>query len=244
MGCVGEFVAEFTHLPKGKDAEQMLARLSLLVLIVGIAGELLGTVRTSQLSGRLIAGIEERAGNAEQKAGEANERAAGLTKKAEDERVARVQIEEGLAGRKLSPKDTKTLIDRLTRFRGEQPVIPAYAVGDAEAAAFTWDIARALYAAKWAIFSPSSVVRLARAGVPFESGVANLTTGVEISSTDSGRIAAKALFKVLSDCGFDAHLTPTLEPARDGKRIDVFVTTRPRGPQGEAKLRQHPLSAE
>src|ERR1019366_781658 len=40
---------------------------------LGIAGELLGAVRTSQLSGQLIANIEERAGKAERRAAEADE---------------------------------------------------------------------------------------------------------------------------------------------------------------------------
>ena len=60
LGCVGEFVAEFTSLPKTDESRHRLARLSLIVLIFGIAGELLGTVRTSQLSGQIIANIEER----------------------------------------------------------------------------------------------------------------------------------------------------------------------------------------
>jgi hypothetical protein len=92
IGCVGEFIAEFTHLLKSVEVEKKLARLSLIVLILGIAGELLSAVRTSQLSGQIIANIEERAADAEQKAGEANKEAARLTRVAEDERVARVQI--------------------------------------------------------------------------------------------------------------------------------------------------------
>jgi len=45
LGCVGEFVASFTSLPKSEEAEKKLARLSLIILILGIAGELLAQVR-------------------------------------------------------------------------------------------------------------------------------------------------------------------------------------------------------
>jgi hypothetical protein len=44
IGCVGEFIAEFTPLPKAEESKHKLARLSLIVLIFGIAGELLSTV--------------------------------------------------------------------------------------------------------------------------------------------------------------------------------------------------------
>src|SRR5437016_3056334 len=78
IGCTGEFIAEFTSRPRGDRAKHKLARLSLMVLILGIGGELLSAVRTSQLSGQIIANIEERAADADQKAGEANEHAKRL----------------------------------------------------------------------------------------------------------------------------------------------------------------------
>ena len=103
LGCIGEFVAEFTSFPKSKSPKHKLARLSLIVLIFGIAGELLSAVRTSNLTGQLIANIEERAANAEYKGGEANDRAS------QNEREAtqlRVDLENSKA-------DTKTAQTRL-----------------------------------------------------------------------------------------------------------------------------------
>jgi hypothetical protein len=82
IGCVGEFIAEFSSLTKTEESQHKLARLSLIVLILGIAGELLSTVRTSQLSGQLIANIEERTATAEQKAGDANDRASANEREA------------------------------------------------------------------------------------------------------------------------------------------------------------------
>jgi hypothetical protein len=64
-----------------------------------------------------------------------------------------------------------------------------------------------------------------------------LETGIAISSTESSRTAAKALVQALIDLGFDSHLSPRVEPPRNGDRIDVFVLPRPKGPQGEAKLK-------
>jgi len=112
LGCIEEFVAEFTAISKDENRKHKLSRLSLIILIFGIAGELLSAVRTSNLSGELIANIEERAAKAEQKAGEANDRAAAnekeaaqLRKYAEDERLRRTELEATLAWRRLTPKD-------------------------------------------------------------------------------------------------------------------------------------------
>ncbi|MGA2965997.1 MAG: hypothetical protein ABSD64_07280 [Terriglobales bacterium] len=236
VGCVGEFVAEFTPLPKTKEAENKLARLSLIVLILGIAGELLSTVRTSQLSGQLIANIEERAGKAEQRVVEANIRVSENEKEAAQLRQETALIEESLSGRKLTPKDSKTLIDRLTKFRNEQPVILGYNAGDTEARAFTWDMASALHDAKWNLNAPSSIMNIEVAGNPYKGHV-TFDTGVAVSYTENRRVAAKALVKALNDCGFNSRLSPSSEPEINGHRIDVFVETRPRGPQGEAKLK-------
>jgi hypothetical protein len=125
IGCVGEFVAEFTSLPKSKELENKLARLSLIVLILGIARELLGAVRTSQLSGRLIANIEERAGKAVQRAGEADERAsldekeaAQLRELAEKEHLARIKLEKYAAWRTILDKQEALIVDRIAPLKG------------------------------------------------------------------------------------------------------------------------------
>src|SRR5258708_2848438 len=125
LGCVGEFVAEFTSLPKSKEAVNKVARLSLIVLILGIAGELLSAVRTSQLSGGLVANIEERAGNAEQRAGEANKRAsenekeaAQLRELAEKEHLARIKLEKYAVWRTISDKQENIIVKHLASIKG------------------------------------------------------------------------------------------------------------------------------
>jgi homoserine dehydrogenase len=67
LGCVGEFVAEFTKI-RDEKWRHKLAKLSTIVVIIGIAGELTATVRTSELSGQIIANVEENAAGANERA--------------------------------------------------------------------------------------------------------------------------------------------------------------------------------
>jgi hypothetical protein len=68
LGCVGEFFAEFTRFPASEGRKHKLRRLSLILVIAGIAGELCATVRTSELSGQIIAYVEENASDAKKSA--------------------------------------------------------------------------------------------------------------------------------------------------------------------------------
>jgi hypothetical protein len=242
LGCVGEFVAEFTSVPKSKEVGSKLARLSLIVLILGIAGELLSAVQTSQLSGQLIANIEERAGTAEQKAGEANDRAEAnkkeaeqLHKEAESERLARVEIEESIAWRTITLGDEKLISSRMALFREEQ-FVTSYNAGDAEGAAFAWEVAGALNKAKLRVFSPDSLFGYEPGGRLFDSAIAFHKTGIEVTSTESSQSAAKALVQSLLARGFNAALAEKLD-ARQGRGVWISIHTRPKGPQGAAKLR-------
>lgn len=98
VGCVGECFAEFTRFPATEKKKRKLARLSLILVIAGIAGELLATVRTSQLSGLVIANIEEQAGDAKtsaDKAAQAADRANSSARQANIEaKVAKERAED------------------------------------------------------------------------------------------------------------------------------------------------------
>lgn len=149
-GCVGEFVAEFTSLPKTNEARSRLARLSLIVLILGIAGELLSTVRTSQLSGQLIANIEDRAGRAERNAGEANERAsvnereaAQLRLQVEQEKTARAKLEKYAAWRTISDEQADIIVKRLAPLKGRTITMFVYTT-DPETSGFANRLAAVL----------------------------------------------------------------------------------------------------
>jgi hypothetical protein len=171
LGCIGEFVAEFTPLPKNDPSKHKLARLSLVILILGIGGELLSAVRTSNLSGELIANIEERAADAEQKAGEANDRAsanekeaARLTKLAEDEHLARVKIEARVAWRHLTDKQKAEIGTKLGDFSNQEGASLWYLTGDTEAVMFAIDIAEALKRAHIAVQPPADMMEMHESG--------------------------------------------------------------------------------
>ena len=55
IGVAGESVAEFLRFPKDEYKRTQVAKLSALILIVGLAGELVSVVQTSRFSGQLIA---------------------------------------------------------------------------------------------------------------------------------------------------------------------------------------------
>jgi hypothetical protein len=71
LGCVGEYIAEFTGIPKNDDGKHRISKLSLIILTVGIAGELLTAIRSSQISGEVIADLQTSVRNAKQSAADA-----------------------------------------------------------------------------------------------------------------------------------------------------------------------------
>src|SRR5580658_9862947 len=175
LGCIGEFVAEFTSLLKREERRHGIAKLSLMALILGIAGELLSAARTSQLSGQNVANIEERAASADQKAGEANERAAknereaaqlrkdaeGLkldvatatgqaadaNKNAESERLARVKLQKQLQPRRLTSVQKEKLATALGS--DPQPILIGSCMLDNDCIDFANDIGDAFKQAHW-----------------------------------------------------------------------------------------------
>jgi len=152
----------------------------------------------------------------------------------ERERFARVEIEQALAWRRLSADDETVLSSQLLHFRGRRIAV-WYDAGDAEGAAFAWELAGVLNKAKWDVLAPASFQDFAGSGVPYSSATASLRTGIEVIDTDvRSHKAAEALFKVLNACGFDA--AEATQP-RSGSMVIVNIATRPKGPQGAAKVR-------
>src|SRR5258707_14270602 len=70
IGCLGEFIAEFTDwFTRGKDdRKKRLEKFSTLLLVGALAFELLCLVKTNQLSGRIIGSLNELATGADEKA--------------------------------------------------------------------------------------------------------------------------------------------------------------------------------
>lgn len=133
LGCIGEFIAEFTSLSKKREAAHKLAGLSLFILIVGIAGELLSGVRTSQISGQLIANIEERAAQAEHEAEAANERASQIEQENIKLRIELAKLQRTSGPRYLTDDEKQELAHSLKKY-DLQRVNIVCVIGDTESA--------------------------------------------------------------------------------------------------------------
>jgi hypothetical protein len=162
LGCVGEYIAEFTRIPKTDDGKHRISRLSLIILTVGIAGELLTAVQSSLISGHVIADLQATATAAKKSASDAADAATraktsadGAETKAEAVgneadavglKVAAVskmadQIDAGLRATQYafsmrnlqSLASRDQLIEQLKRFKGKTVFVRSYRyMGDAD----------------------------------------------------------------------------------------------------------------
>jgi hypothetical protein len=111
-----------------------------------------------------------------------------------------------------------------------------YGAGDKESETFAWDIASALDAAGWKVFSPASTSTLAESRKPFGT-LPRLQTGVMVSSNKdpASMKAADALATQIAALGFDTTKAADIGTGRE-PLVVVTVEARPDGPQGEMKL--------
>jgi len=111
-----------------------------------------------------------------------------------------------------------------------------YGAGDKESENFSWDIASALNAAGWRVFSPASTAALAQGGKPFGS-IPRLQTGVIVGSNKDERSmrAADTFVRELSALGFDTRKAANIGNGSEPVVV-VSVQARPDGAQGELKL--------
>lgn len=185
--------------------------------------------RNDELAAVRIAELNERAS--------ANEKeAARLTKHAEDETLARLQLEAELAWRRISKDSQSAIADHLIHLPKQMAQI-SYNPADLEAQSFALDIASALRAAKWEAFEPQAIANMHQVLVTLRTD-SPLETGVTVTSTKSrtSRTAASALVHEMSALGFDATLSPA-KFQQPTSTVFIFVSRRPDGVQGEFKLR-------
>ena len=157
-----------------------------------------------------------------------------------NQQAAAANLELALLQSKMAPRRlTQEQQERLAS--GVKPLAPQlasvwYGAGDKESENFSWDIASALNAGGWRVFSPASTATLAQSGKPFGSTY-RLQTGVVVSSTsDEPSVkAADVVVRELSAVGFDAR-----KASKTGDRAEplvvVSVEARPAGAQGDQKL--------
>lgn len=149
----------------------------------------------------------------------------------ENEKLARLKIEETYAWREFSKKDQLEIVSQLNSFSPQLASL-SYNITDSEANTFTLDIVATLRLAKWNVPDPQGISRL------YAPTSAPPLTGVFVGSTGDkpSRDAAVALAHELSSHGFDTNIWPQNDP---GSTPTVFITVehRPKGAQGEAKVR-------
>jgi hypothetical protein len=246
IGALGEY-KKFPRLLRAQHTTfEML-------VVVGIAGELFADGGVFVFSRHLqtiseseFAVLNRDAGEARQKASASDERskqlekdAAQLRKDAETEHLARVQLEAKVAWRRLSNKERSDLASALGRFPPNSEGASFWTLaGDAEAGAFSVDLAEAIKLTGVVVRPPGEIMSMRSAGKfgdpikPFDFGVSVISTKDEIS-----RNFAEHLIKELNNRGFDTYRQK--DPAfKDSPvpQIEVFVHPRPQGPQGEYKL--------
>jgi hypothetical protein len=184
--------------------------------------------RNDELASLRIAELNERAS--------ANEKeAASLRKLAQDESLARLQLEAELAWRRISKDSQSAIADHLVRLPWQMAQI-SYNPADLEAQSFASDIASALRGAKWEAFEPQAIANMHQVLVTLKTDTP-LETGTTVTSTKNrtSRVAASGLVHELSALGFDATLSPT-RFQQSTSTVFIFVGRRPDGVQGEFKL--------
>jgi hypothetical protein len=118
----------------------------------------------------------------------ANARASEANQKAEEERLARLKIEERLAPRSLTAEQIHLLQTKLRQYTG-QPVQISYLIGDVESQVYAAEFGQALGSAGWAV-SP---------GLPSMFNFAGLA--VRVQDPTSVPEAAEALAKTIEAMG-------------------------------------------
>jgi hypothetical protein len=212
------------------------------------AGALWSANRLNAIQDKALKELKWKVSENEKDAAQLKRDAAVLTKEAEDERTARVELESKVAWRKLDKRTQGDMASRLARFTKE-PSLVSYNPQDIEAASFASDIAAALHAAKWDVFDAMSILSMRGGPVPFGTNP-QLDTGVRVWSTEdeASRNAAASLVEQLSSRGFDAVMSPEVKGLLGihptPTRVVVSVEHKPEGAQGEYKQRAQAAPAK
>src|SRR5438309_1147337 len=199
IGVVGESIADLTNLIKSPRWKSKTEKISALLLITGLAGELVSSSKLSELNGRIVAILNKQAAEAQKAAGEANERAgsaeqraAEANEKAEQEKLARVKIEQKVAPRRLTKEQQERIARKLKPFAGQRINVLIYR-GDVEA----WFIADQIKVALGGITGAGWIVHSATV-TEFNRAFSGMMVETTVKANDDSLIAAKLLIAVLS----------------------------------------------
>jgi len=132
VGVIGEYLAEFHHISDNESKRRKFAKRSTLVLIIGLAVELLGLVRTSQLTAHTIAVLNEQAQLARSDASTANKIAKGFEGQIADANARAKNAEAELASANAASQDAVAKVAHANARIAEANVRAAEAVKAAE----------------------------------------------------------------------------------------------------------------
>ena len=164
------------------------------------AGKLETKIR--DITDTLVALIDEKAKAAGERAAGLQREADSLRKQAEDEGLARVQLEKLVGWRTITPKQQRQIGSRLKAFPGIR-IAFTFNAGDPEGLAFATQIASTAIEANWGIIAFAAVTNLGRP-----------RTGVEVTTTGDRNTmdASDALVHELNRLHFAATRSPEIDP--------------------------------
>jgi hypothetical protein len=202
------------------------AGLFILLVVIGVAGELVVHILSSRASGRLIAlqNAEEQklktemtrlgsvTAEANKIAAQANERANQMEIQAEELRRQNLEIQRKINPRFLTTTEQKTIFDGINLFRGHQIILTR--LGDGEAGPYGDSIIAIFQKAGWA----AQVNHVGMYTPP--------TYGIVCRVSPHPDAAAKALIAAFSKAGIELTVQH-VEAASADSWIDVLVGLKP-----------------
>lgn len=226
IGVVLEVLCERKLVLRKNDARRdSLESIGSWVLIVGLAVSLAALIGANEHFNGTIADLNFKSSQANEHARmldrstqQLRTEAEEAHKEAEAERLARVQLQERVQWRTISPKDVASIGARLRKYKGVPRIAIATLADNEEAVSFADDIAAAVTAAHWPLLGVA----------PMMNG-GQQRFGLRITSTRDApcSTAASELAKELR------HFSPTLTNEDEvfnspGPGIYIFVELRPR----------------
>jgi len=218
---------------------------SVVLITGGIVGELWVGVKTTSINGVLRSKNAELRTDSDQLVELLHGEAEGLRKDAEDERTARVEAEETIAWRRLTPGNQRKLKSELGAFNVNRTWFQ-YNTNDVEAFNFAHDLAASL-PPSWNPTEPEPTMSMREGLVPLgkygplERGILVTAVGDKSYETDADLLVA-----LLSSLGFDCKkaANPLANARQYAPMIIVSVEPRPEGRQGELKLKAEARSQQ
>lgn len=212
-----------------------------ILVVLGIAGEVVFEGRDFVLEDEQGEQSQQTIATLQKQASASNKEAGELRKEAEDEHMARVELEDRVSWRRLSTNNKDELKGKMLGFKGMFAEVHCLE-HDMEGCSFGADIANSLRQAKLNAFVNSLMT------VNIVPQLNNPITGfpndviIETTNDPKGFAAGKVVHDTLKSFGFGPIKPPTLHKFPPGIKalspmIWVSIYGRPEGPQGDAKLR-------